>query len=294
MATVDESTTSGLSQTELIGDFRRLGIRRGMRLMVHASLRSIGYVRGGAPTVVDALMHCVGTAGTLLMPSFNHDRPYRPGGPGYYDPTETPTSNGAIPEAFWRMGGVTRSLNPTHPFACWGFQAKEHVADHHRTLTMGANSPLGRLWREGGYCLLLGVSYRANTFHHVVEMVAGASCLGRRTEAYPVRLPDGRMVTGRSWGWRSRPCPINDTSGYAPAMRRRGYETRGTVGAAPAILFRLDDCFQVVSTLLSKGWRGNPPCRECPIRPRRVPQTVASDWDDEAGTLRSDSQAWSY
>jgi aminoglycoside 3-N-acetyltransferase len=294
MATVDESTTSGLSQTELIGDLRRLGIHRGMRLMVHASLRSIGYVRGGAPTVVDALMHSVGTEGTLLMPSFNHDRPYRPGGAGYYDPTETPTSNGAIPDAFRRMTGVHRSLNPTHPFACWGFRAKEHVADHHRTLTMGKDSPLGRLWTEGGYCLLLGVSYRANTFHHVVETVAGAPCLGRRTEAYPVRLPDGRMVTGRTWGWRSVSCPINDTSGYAATMRRRGYETRGTAGAASVILFRLDDCFQVVSTLLAKGFRGNPPCRECPIRPRTVPQTVPSDWDEQAGTLLPDSEAWSY
>ena len=49
--------------------------------------------------------------GTLLLPSFNHCVPFAPGGEGFYDPRTTPTTNGAIPETFWRMDGVLRSLD---------------------------------------------------------------------------------------------------------------------------------------------------------------------------------------
>jgi len=97
------------------------------------------------------------------------------------------------------MPDVVRSLNPTHSVAAWGSRAVRHVRHHPRTLTRGPDSPLGLLWRDGGFGLLLVVGYNTNTFHHVVETATGALCLGRRTEAMPVRL-NGRIVEGRTWG----------------------------------------------------------------------------------------------
>jgi aminoglycoside N3'-acetyltransferase len=233
------------------------------------------------------------------MPSFNHDVPFRPGGPGYYDPEETPTTNGAIPDHFWRFRGpdngtlsVFRSLNPTHPFASWGKDAAGYVATHHRTLTMGADSPLGLLLRRDGYCLLLGVGYTSNTFHHVVETVTGAPCLGRRTEAYPVRLPDGREVCGRTWGWRARSCPFTDGNRYADRMVDR--QTVVTIGNARCTLYRLQDCFDVVAEILAEGRDGFPPCSDCPIRPRQGRATVDSDWDADNHCLLAGSEALTY
>ena len=37
--------------------------------MVHASLKRIGYVCGGAQTVIEALMEVVGENGTIMMPT---------------------------------------------------------------------------------------------------------------------------------------------------------------------------------------------------------------------------------
>ena len=227
-----------------------------------------------------------------MMPTFNHGTPFRFGGPGYFDPKETPTSNGAIPEAFWHRSGVFRSLNPTHPFAAWGEGAQRYVADHHRRLTMGPESPLGLLCSDGGYTLLLGVDYTSNTFHHVVEMSTGAPCLGRRTEAYPVRRPDGRKVMGRTWGWRANPCPFTDQDRYADRMV--SFHRQMTLGDAVATLYRLRDGFDVVSEILAEGRDGFPPCSECPIRPRNVPQTVVSDWDSDANRPKPSSVAWTY
>ncbi len=40
-----------------------------MTLVVHSSLSSIGWVVGGAPTIVSALLDAIGETGTLAMPS---------------------------------------------------------------------------------------------------------------------------------------------------------------------------------------------------------------------------------
>ncbi|SLV58649.1 aminoglycoside acetyltransferase [Klebsiella pneumoniae] len=45
---------------------RKLGVQTGDLLMVHASLKAIGPVEGGAETVVAALRSAVGPTGTVM------------------------------------------------------------------------------------------------------------------------------------------------------------------------------------------------------------------------------------
>ena len=285
---------STVTKQDILSGLNRLNITPGMGLMVHSSLKSFGRVEGGARTVIEALMEAITPEGTLLMPSFNHGAPFEEGGAGYYHPAETPTTNGAIPDLFWRLPGVRRSLDPTHPYAAWGKNSRRYTEFHHRTLTMGPQSPLGMLCADDGCCLLLGVGYWSNTFHHVVEMTTGAPCLGLRTEAYPVVLPNGRIITGRTWGWRAEGCPINDRAIYGEEMETRGFQQTVMIGECRAILYRLKDGSTVISELLRTGKNGFPPCSCCPIRPRVVPQTEESDWDKERQTLLPASEAWNY
>ena len=273
---------------------RALGLGPRMRVVTHSSLRSFGRVEGGAQTVITALMNVVTPAGLLLFPSFNHGAPFEAGGPGYFHPHQTPTINGAIPDAFWRLPGVQRSLDPTHPIAAWGADAGRYVAAHHRTLTMGPSSPLGLLLADGGHGLLLGVDYTFNTFHHVVETTLRTPCLGARSEAYPVQLADGRRITGRTWGWRNAECPITDENRYGALMRERGLDRVENIGQCRATFFKLSDCFSVVADLLRNGHAGFPPCRACAIRPRVIAQTAPSDWDAGAQTPTPDATCWTY
>ena len=283
-----------VTHSDIVEGLHRLGLRKGNGVVVHSALSSFGQVHGGADTVIDALMTVITASGTILMPSFNHDVPFRPGGPGVYDPAVTPTSNGAIPDTFWRRPNVQRSLNPTHPFAAWGKHAIRYTKDHHRTLTMGPMSPLGLLWQDNGFGLLLGTGYRTNTFHHVVEMSKEAPCLGQRTEAYPVRLSDGRVVEGRTWGWRAGSCPFTDEQRYVAMMENSGLQTETEIGNCRAILYRLRDCYDIVANILGSGLDDLPPCTQCPIRPRVTPRTVESDWQPDVNELSSDSVAWKY
>lgn len=169
-----------------------------------------------------------------------------------------------------------------------------YTQHHHRALTLGPTSPLGLLCRDGGCGLLLGVGYHANTVHHLAEYMNRAPCHGHRTLPLSVKLPDGRIVQGRTWGYRGQPCPITDETRYAAAMSDRRLETVGMIGSSRVTTFRLQDCVDLITTFLQNGLESHPPCRDCPIRPREVGRCAESDWDKETGTLLPDSDAWNY
>ena len=58
-----------MKKNELVQELKNIGIQEGMELEVHSSLSSFGYMEGGAETVIEALMECVGTKGSIFMPA---------------------------------------------------------------------------------------------------------------------------------------------------------------------------------------------------------------------------------
>ena len=46
-----------------------IGVQKGQVVMVHTSLSSLGYVCGGAQSIIEALMESVGDEGTIMMPT---------------------------------------------------------------------------------------------------------------------------------------------------------------------------------------------------------------------------------
>lgn len=259
---------SALKQGDLAWDLRQLGLRSGMGVLVHASLRSLGEVQGGAYTVVRALMEVITQQGTLLMPTFNRGAPSSASPSGIFDPERTPSESGAISDAFWRLSGVRRSLDPTHSFAAWGKDAAEIVAGHEHTTTMGPESPLGKLLVRGGYVLHLGTTHATSPVKHVAEMMHGAPCLGYRQDKYPVRLANGRVALHTTWRYRGSACPLTDSGELiARGLAERAVELRGRVGAAEATLAPLSACVEVVLALLGEGSGDAPPCRRCTVRP---------------------------
>ncbi len=285
---------SEVTRADIAAGLRGLGLGAGDRVMMHTALSSFGRVAGGAEAVIDAVRDVVTEAGTIMMPSFNHGVCFREDGGGCYDPLTTPTINGRVPEIFRQQPGVHRSWQPTHAFAAWGRDAQRYIEGHHRTLTCGLDSPLGRLYADGGYGLLLGVRYNSNTFHHVVETAVRAPCLGWRTVAGSMKLPDGRIVEGRTWGWRSQGCPMTDRARYADVMAERGLERVTMIGACRAVMFKLSDCYEVLAELFANGIEDAPACSECTVRPQLNDRTVPSDWDEANQCLQPDSPSLKY
>ena len=149
-------------------DLHTLGLQQDSVVIVHSSLKSFGHVEGGAQTVIDALLSYLAPNGTLLMPglSYMHVHKSHP----IFDIRNTPSCVGIIPETFRQMGGVLRSMHPTHSVCGMGNRAKELLNHHHKDHTpCGENSPFHLLPKVDGYVLMLGCGLRPNTSFHAIE-----------------------------------------------------------------------------------------------------------------------------
>ena len=122
------------------------------------------------------------------------------------------------------------------------------------------------------YCLLLGVDYTRNTFHHHVETAENAPCLRTRGEEYPVRLADGSEIMAHTWSWRGGYCPIDDGARYAQLME--AIDRKAKIGSAVCTLYKLSEGYEIIARALREGLDGFPPCSACPVRPRVCRWTV--------------------
>ncbi len=69
MKKIVESTTFPRTKQSITEDLKALGLKKGMTVLVHSSLSSIGWVNGGAVAVIQALIDVVTEEGTIVMPS---------------------------------------------------------------------------------------------------------------------------------------------------------------------------------------------------------------------------------
>ena len=61
-----------LTKSDVVQDLKALGVKEGMRLIVHASLRSMGTIENGASTLIEAFREVLGAEGTLMVPTFTN------------------------------------------------------------------------------------------------------------------------------------------------------------------------------------------------------------------------------
>ncbi|WP_340371941.1 AAC(3) family N-acetyltransferase [Peribacillus sp. FSL E2-0218] len=175
------------TKQSIAADLRKLGVKRGMTILVHSSLSSIGWVNGGAVAVIQALMEVVTEEGTIVMPSQSVELsdPARWGNPPVpqswwkvikesmpaYDPRYTPVTRGLgqIAELFRSFPGVERSEHPNYSFTAWGRDKDKILYPHPLEFGLGERSPLGKLYDRESYVLQLGAQFDSTTCFHLAE-----------------------------------------------------------------------------------------------------------------------------
>lgn len=223
-----------LTQDCIAADLRRLGVRTGDVLMIHSSLRSMGHVVGGAPTVVDALLEVLGPAGTLVGPSFNYETAQDPG--FIFDPRNTPSDMGAIADQIRRRAGDRRSRHLTHSISAIGPQA-ETIVKAPGESAWAADSPLGTVFKLNGRFLLLGVTYQSFTACHLLEVAFRLRFRVIDTLQRRLRRPDGSVVPFESVVYlRDVGYPGYDFNRLGQAMEDFGLTSVAPVGNAIARL----------------------------------------------------------
>ena len=226
------------TKADILCQIDKLNIPKGSIVLAHTAFRLIGKVDGGAKTVLDAFIeYFTENGGLFCVPTHtwaNIKEPF------VLDMNDTKTCLGAFSDFAASDSRGIRSLNPTHSMMVFGDRkrALEFIKDD-AFVTSGTapESCYGKLFTEGGYVLLIGVSHVRNTYLHAVEEIIGTpDRLAEIPVDVSIKLRSGEIIPRKI-----RPHKTSFTSDvslrfskYETAFRYHRAITDGFIGNAPA------------------------------------------------------------
>ena len=158
--------------------FKALGVELGDGVFVHASMKSIGHLKGGPHVLISALKKTVGLSGLVVMPAFSDSKTYI----GHISDEKVRSSHiskdscnsmGLLAESFRKSEGVVRSSHPCVSVAMWGNNCSYYVRDHPLNWSTGSDSPFGKLvYRTNMKIILIGVGWNRCTALHTAEYLS--------------------------------------------------------------------------------------------------------------------------
>jgi aminoglycoside 3-N-acetyltransferase len=290
-------------RSELAAGIRAIGVAEGDVVFVHTSMRSLGWVVGGAESVVNALLDAVGPHGTVAAVASWSDIPLRmdeweparrrayleemPG----FDPehSEANPLYGRLPERLRSWPGSRKSAHPDQRVIAVGARAEWLTESHPLNDSFGPGTPFARLVEAGGLVLMLGAPLRSLTLLHHAEALADLPGKRRRTYALPFASPGGTE-------WRQLhdidveygPFPYADAvrGGSDPlegiaAMARSalavGIGERGMVAGAESHLFPAAALIRSAMTWLEERFSASPQERQPQHAGRREREAQRSE-----------------
>jgi aminoglycoside N3'-acetyltransferase len=158
-----------ITKQDIIAGLQEIGVRPGMELEVHSSLKSFGYVEGGALAVIDALKETVGSNGSIFMPSLRLSPSLELTDTDkelgltckikILEPDAEHSAMGLIADTFRLMPEVVTGEG-VFRVSAWGKSSDK------------ATSGFQYLIDNGGKALLLGVDiYRLTAMHYVEDLL---------------------------------------------------------------------------------------------------------------------------
>ncbi len=201
-----KTTKTPLTKDDLKAFFKKIGIQSNDTLVVHTALSKLGFVIGGAQSVLEALLETL-SEGTLIMPAHSGDlsNPEEFENPPVpdawipimkekmpaFNPQTTPLRGmGKVATQFMAMKDTLRSNHPVASFCAQGVHAKQITNNQPLSPMFGLDSPLGNVYRLGGKVLMLGAPLSTCSAFHVSEALSGV--IGKTQEESPVLINNKR------------------------------------------------------------------------------------------------------
>ena len=173
-----------VSYHEIFNGLRQMGVDKQSPVIIHASLSSFGEIRGGAETLLGAVL---GNFNAIMVPTFTYKTMVIPEdgppdnamayGAGHdqnlmaepFTP-DMPADKmmGVFAETVRTRSGAKRSTHPILSFGGFNIDAALEMQTQHDPF-----APIGALAEQDGWVLLLGTDQTVNTSIHYAEKLAG-------------------------------------------------------------------------------------------------------------------------
>lgn len=237
-----------MNKSDLITEFRNIGITEGTELEVHSSLSSFGYVEGGAEAVIEALMECVGETGSIFMPALRlsppmklteNDRKMGLTVKIKVLPENAPrTDMGIIADTFRQRADVITGKGIIRTSG-WGAHAEE-----------AAKGGLDYAINNGGMALLLGVDiYKLTAMHYMEDILPKeiSDIFAPSEEVSRIYPPD-------QWFIETGEPPVKPWYTIQDMAYRKGLIKEGYIGKCKYMFFGILD----VVSIYREELRNNP------------------------------------
>ena len=191
--------------SDILNAAKALEIQSTDTLIIHSSMKSLGYVEGGPDTVIDAFLEAV-KDGTLLFPTLcQADWAH------VYENwhMDAPSAVGLLTNVFRKRPNAYRSNQATHSVAAMGKDAvwftQTHGETGKRAGNMGdtpfaADSPWEKMYNRNTKILMLGVDPRYCTMRHYAEYVFVEYSLKQISQ-----LPEYEQMKNALWYYGKKP-----------------------------------------------------------------------------------------
>jgi aminoglycoside 3-N-acetyltransferase len=247
-----EKNNTGVTKEALITDLKKIGLHTGDSVLVHSSLSKIGFVPGGAATVIDALLEVVGPEGTLLFPTFpakGKNKTHLEEHP-FFDILHTPSEMGSITEYFRKMPDVYRSFHPTDPVCAKGPLAAYYTSTHYGQLTpYNEHSPFRKLCEKKGKILMMGTTLNgACTNLHTLEDAVNFKFPVYDAKIMEVKMIDaeGRTSTVKTKVHNPEYSVKRNCDALKPIFEKENVLINGIIGSAKSMLIDAEKMLQVM------------------------------------------------
>ena len=227
-----------LRQKDLIDGLKGLGLERGAAIEVHSSLSSMGFVEGGAQTVIQALMEVAGKEGAIVMSAYLvtpllplTEEEKRKGITAKVrmldENEECKTGMGVVVDTFRKLPDTYLGKG-IHRVCAWGHNAKLHSQGYPYLLSID------------GWVLLIGVDiHRCSCMHTAEDKVEWPQQVLKHFQ-----LPEEiqRLYPESDWYVEyndpHKPLPVDAWGKVQKEAERRGLIRRGYIGKAECMLFK--------------------------------------------------------
>ncbi len=228
-----------LTSKELKQGLLDIGVREGMILEVHSSLKSFGYVMGGAGTVIQTIKEVVTDSGSIFMPALRlskeqelTDWDKEMGITVKIKVLESDCEHsamGAIADTFRKMPD-TYTGEGVFRISGWGKHGKEAVS-----------GGLDYALEHGGKALLLGVDiYKLTAMHYVENLLPN--------EIKSISAPNeivNRMYPSDQWVVEMEQLPVKAWYTIQQMAYEKGLIKDGYIGKCKVMFFDLWDIVSI-------------------------------------------------
>lgn len=205
---------------EIRRDFLNLGIEEGDTLFIQSALSTIGYVEGGASTVVQVLLDIIGPKGTVCAPAFcfKHEAEVDP----VIDPLSDKSEMGAISEAIRTHIGAKRSIAYRHSVSAIGAEADFITNTDFSLSVFDIRSTFGRMLALDTKVILLGVTYLNSTTHHFAEYLLQVPDRHTIVKNVKLKKEDGSVEIVKMTDYQPKPNENGDYYSFPHDFNRAG------------------------------------------------------------------------